>query len=265
MTTITEISDWMGEIAPLALTESWDNTGLLLGCPDASVTRVQTCLTLTPASVREAIAKQANLVIAHHPLPFQPLAKITTHTVSGAMLWDLARNGIGIYAPHTAWDSAPLGINALLAQKLDLKNCVPLIPAEDPNLKGLGAGRMGSLSRSSTVDELARNLAACIPSSRPHGVRSEKPVCKVAIACGSGGSLLASALEQGCDLFLTGEATFHTCLEAEAAEVSLLMIGHYASERFAMEVLADKLKQEFSSVQAWASEEEQDPVVKLGP
>ena len=71
---------------------------------------------------------------------------------------------------------------------------------------------------------------------------------------------MSQAIEQGCELFLTGEATFHTCLQAEAEEVSLLMIGHYASERFAMEYLAAELANAFPQLQVWASEQEQDPV-----
>ena len=94
-------------------------------------------------------------------------------------------------------------------------------------------------------------------------VRSTLRSRKVAIACGSGGSLLGDAIQQDCDLFLTGETDFHTCLMAEAAGVSLLMIGHFASERFAMEHLAEKLSSEFPSVEVWASQQERDPVQNL--
>ena len=94
-------------------------------------------------------------------------------------------------------------------------------------------------------------------------VLPDKSVRNVAIACGSGGSLLSAALKAGCDLFLTGEATFHTCLEAEYAGCSMLLIGHYASERFAMEVVAENLSQAFPGIDAWASLREADPVVSL--
>lgn len=263
MTQISDIVAWMESTAPLALSESWDNTGLLLGDAEASVSRLQTCLTLTPVSVAEAISKQAEMVIAHHPLPFKPLAKITTNSQAGRLVWDLARHGIAVYAPHTAWDSAPRGINTLLAQRLGLRNCQPLVPAEDPQHPELGAGRVGELSETLTIAEVAQRMQQEIPACRPRCVDAGRPIRRIAIACGSGGSLLPAARRQACDLFLTGEATFHTCLEAEAAEVSLLMVGHFASERFAMDVLAEQLADAFPSLNVWPSEDEQDPVRTL--
>ena len=68
---------------------------------------------------------------------------------------------------------------------------------------------------------------------------------KVAVACGSGSSFLAAAQRHACDLLVTGEAPFHSCLEASAFEMSLLLLGHFASERFACERLADSLQAEF--------------------
>ncbi len=57
-----------------------------------------------------------------------------------------------------------------------------------------------------------------------------------------------------------GEARFHTCLEAEALGIGLLLPGHFASERFAMEGLAEVLARQFPDVQVWASQRESDPV-----
>ncbi|MEZ6135624.1 MAG: Nif3-like dinuclear metal center hexameric protein [Pirellulaceae bacterium] len=144
MTTVGDISRWMNNIAPLALSESWDNTGLLLGDPAQVVTKLMTCLTLTPESVSEAVAEQASLVIAHHPLPFKPLSRITTDSLAGKLLWKLASAGIAVYSPHTAWDSADEGINALLANYLQLQNVQPLVPCEVPEFIGKISGRDGS-------------------------------------------------------------------------------------------------------------------------
>ena len=74
-----------------------------------------TCLTVTPNSVAEAVTAEADLIVAHHPLPFQPLKALTTATTPGRMLLDLISAKIGVYSPHTAFDSAPAGINQHLA------------------------------------------------------------------------------------------------------------------------------------------------------
>ncbi|MCA9131532.1 MAG: Nif3-like dinuclear metal center hexameric protein [Planctomycetales bacterium] len=260
MSTVADIAVWLEAVAPLALSEPWDNTGLLLGDPQSEVRRLQTCLTLTPASVSEAIARRANMVVAHHPLPFKPLAQLTTQTLSGRLLWQLAGAGVSVYCPHTAWDSAPRGINALLAEKLSLAECRPLCPTDGPLGPQLGAGRVGELPQPRELESLASELRGLLPDSRPRGVDCGRLISRVAIACGSGGSLLSAAVEQDCDLFLTGEASFHSCLEAQAEQVSLLLLGHFASERFAMEFLAEQLQRELPQIEVWASERESDPV-----
>ena len=83
---------------------------------------------------------------------------------------------------------------------------------------------------------------------------------KVAVACGSAGQFLASARQAGCDCLITGETNFHTCLEAEATGVALVLPGHYSSERFALETLAETLAVEFPGLTIWASKQEADPL-----
>ena len=72
--------------------------------------------------------------------------------------------------------------------------------------------------------------------------------------------MLDDAARHGCDCMLTGEVTFHTALEAEARGVALILPGHYASERFGMEALADFLGEQLPEVEVWASRNERDPL-----
>jgi putative NIF3 family GTP cyclohydrolase 1 type 2 len=85
-------------------------------------------------------------------------------------------------------------------------------------------------------------------------------VQRVGILCGSGGELLPDAIRQGCDVFLTGEARFHTCLEAEAHGIGLVLAGHYATERPGMEHMAAVLGKQFPKVDFQASQMEVDPL-----
>ncbi len=263
MTTVADICDWMNQQAPLALSESWDNTGLLLGDPNSEALRVQTCLTITPETAEEAIQAQASLIVAHHPLPFKPLKRITTDSHPGKLIWQLAGAGIAVYSPHTAWDSAKSGINAMLAELLGLQQVRPLISAGVEDFQDLGSGRIGQLPEPVRVTEVARRLKGLIPDCRPRGVENGGLARTIGIACGSGGSLMEAAIRENCDLFLTGEATFHTCLEAQAAQISLLMIGHFASERFSLVELAERLNRDFPTLDCWASQRERDPVCVL--
>ena len=89
---------------------------------------------------------------------------------------------------------------------------------------------------------------------------SQMPVRAVAIACGSAGELLGAARRTGCDCFVTGEASFHTCLAAESQGIGLILAGHFASERFAVERLADLLAAQFPAATVWPCRVERDPV-----
>jgi len=92
----------------------------------------------------------------------------------------------------------------------------------------------------------------------------EKMITKIAVACGSGGSFLDAAKRKGCDALVTGEANFHAALDAKANSIALILVGHYASERFAVEDLAGHIKGEFDELEVWASEKECDPLRWVG-
>lgn len=262
MATVAEIAAFLDEFAPSSLAEEWDNVGLLMGDHQEQVSKVMTCLTLTPTSAAEAIREGADLVVTHHPLPFRPVKRITTATTEGRMLWQLARAGIAIYSPHTAFDSAASGINRLLADGLGLTDVQPLTPSEDD--PAIGTGRVGTAKPGANVSTLAEDAKRLLDlgSVRVVGKAAER-VTKVAIACGSGGSMVSDAVAAGCDAFVTGEATFHTCLAAEAQHVALILVGHYASERFAVEVLTEELGGTLTGVTVWASSDESDPIAVI--
>src|SRR5664279_2821773 len=123
---IHALAAFLEQFAPPYLAEEWDNVGLLVGDRDRELRKVMTCLTITPDSAREAIDERADLIVTHHPLPFAAVKRITADTVLGRLLLDLIAAQIAVYSPHTAFDSAPRGINARLAEGLGLRDIAPL-------------------------------------------------------------------------------------------------------------------------------------------
>jgi putative NIF3 family GTP cyclohydrolase 1 type 2 len=83
---------------------------------------------------------------------------------------------------------------------------------------------------------------------------------KLGIACGAAGEFLRDASRAGCDAFLTGETRFHSSLEARDLNIAIILPGHYATERPAMEELARRLALQFPGILTTASEKECDPV-----
>jgi len=268
--TIEQVCSYLAEFAPLELAEDWDNVGLLVGRPDRPSGRIMTCLTVTPATVSEAVQAGVDLIVTHHPLPFRPLKSITPDATVGWMLLQLIEHRVAVYSPHTAFDSAAQGINQQLAAGLGLVDIEPLEPAElaesadRAGAAAVGSGRMGRLPTAAPLAEVAGRLKQFLGIDRLRAVGDQKlSLERVAVACGSAGDFLAPARQRGCQLLVTGETSFHTCLEAEATGMTLLLTGHYASERFAVETLAEKLAGWFPAATVWASAEEADPLMDL--
>jgi dinuclear metal center YbgI/SA1388 family protein len=276
---LKELIDALQRIAPLGIAESWDNVGLLVGDPASSIAKVMTCLTLSDSVLEEAIDRKIGLVVSHHPIPFRPLTRITTEDPTGRILWRAMQHSIAIYSPHTAWDNAHEGINRQLAGLLHLGNLRPLVPLnraansqsgnsqtgkvkqgtslDDPMERELGCGVIGEFAKPVRIDDLVERLGVSIRGMSVRCTDSgERLVNRIGIVCGSGGSMLSKAAGERCDLFLTGEATYHQCLEAEARGVAMLMIGHFASEAFSMRKLAELLARAFPQLDVGASESE---------
>jgi dinuclear metal center YbgI/SA1388 family protein len=260
---LSELCQFLENFAPARLAEDWDNVGLLVGDPQQAVRRVMTCLTITPASAAEAVREKVDVIITHHPLPFRPLKQLTTAATPGRLLLDLIRAGIAIHSPHTAFDSALTGINQRLAEGLGLQQIQPLVP-NPRDAQQLGSGRFGRFGEPKPLAQVAEVLKRFLNIATLQAVgNSDQLVTQAAVACGSAGSFLQPAMQAGCELLVTGETTFHTCLEAEASGVALLLPGHYASERFAVERLAEVLALQFPALNVFASRNERDPLQTL--
>ncbi len=258
MPQVRTIADFLERFAPSRLAEDWDNVGLLVGDEGREVSRLMTCLTITPSTAAEAIARGAALVVAHHPLPFRALKRLTIDTTIGRLLLDLIEAKIAVYSPHTAFDSAADGINQRLARGLGLRGVLPLVF----DRQGLGSGRVGWLEEPLDLAAMADRVKQFLSVERLQIVGApDHSVRTVAVACGAAGEFLEAARGVHCDAMLIGETRYHTCLDAEAAGIGLILPGHYASERFAVESLADLLAEEFPSLEAWASRNERDPLV----
>jgi dinuclear metal center YbgI/SA1388 family protein len=136
----------------------------------------------------------------------------------------------------------------------------PLRPASGP----LGEGRVGRLLAKTPLGELARIVKAALHAAAVQTVgAADRPVERVAIVCGAGGSFVSDAVRARADVLVTGEARFHDCLAAQAQGLTLMLAGHYATERCGVEELADRLRQQWPELEIWASRRERDPLASV--
>jgi dinuclear metal center YbgI/SA1388 family protein len=125
---INDITAVLERFAPLSLQESYDNAGLLVGDPHQKIQSALITLDVTDKVMEEAIAGGHKLIIAHHPIIFRGLKKITGNSLPEQMVIKAIKNDIALYAIHTNIDNVVRGVNAKLGEKLGLTNLKVLSP-----------------------------------------------------------------------------------------------------------------------------------------
>jgi dinuclear metal center YbgI/SA1388 family protein len=125
---IREIASCLEKFAPLALQETYDNSGLLIGDPESEVSAALICVDITMDILEEAIRVKADLIVSHHPLIFSGLKSLTGKTETERIVIRALKNNIAVYAIHTNLDNLDRGVNALLCEKLGIEETAILRP-----------------------------------------------------------------------------------------------------------------------------------------
>ena len=125
---ISDVIQALETKAPLSLQESYDNAGLLTGRPDWNCAGILCTLDATEEVVMEAKNKGCNLVVAHHPIIFGGLKKLTGSNYAEKTVMCAIKNDIAIYAIHTNLDNVLDGVNNTIADRLGLINRQVLLP-----------------------------------------------------------------------------------------------------------------------------------------
>jgi dinuclear metal center YbgI/SA1388 family protein len=230
---IADVVAALGARYPPAWAESWDRVGLVLGDPEAPVTRVLFVVDCVPETVDEAERVGADLIVAHHPLLLRGVSSVAPTTYKGRIVHRLIRAGIGLYTAHTNADVANPGVSDALAERLGLVDTRPLRPSPaDPSR---GAGRIGTLPAPMSLAALTAFAARALPATT-FGVRAAGDpalvVERVAVCGGAGDPYLADAAAAGADVYLTADLRHHPASEHLSGDgPALLDAAHWATER----------------------------------
>ena len=119
---IQEITRFLDKIAPPSYQESYDNVGLLVGDADAQLEGVMTTLDVSEEVIEEAQKESCNLIVAHHPVIFQGLKRLTGQSRAERIVLSAIEHRIALYAMHTNLDNVSEGLNAHAATRLGLKD-----------------------------------------------------------------------------------------------------------------------------------------------
>jgi len=202
-----------------------------------TVSRIAATVDASLATVKLAIAAQADLLIVHHGLFWSP-----SHPWTGKrheLLRLLVENNLAVYSSHLPLDAHPkLGNNAQLCAALGLRNLKPFFTSHGQTI---GFKAQTKISRGELAMRLARATGA-----KPRIIPGGKEICRrIGVVTGGAGAELKQADDEGVDTFITGEGPHWTCAVAEELGLNVFYGGHYATETFGVKALAAHLSQKF--------------------
>ncbi|GAA3349038.1 Nif3-like dinuclear metal center hexameric protein [Amorphoplanes nipponensis] len=250
---------------PRAWAEQWDRVGPVLGDPDAPVRTILLVVDCVAATVEEAVAAGADLIVANHPLLLRGVSSLWPETSKGRLVHRLINAGVAVYTAHTNADVASPGVADALAARLDLVGLRPLVPAAPDSPAaggGRGAGRIGELATPMSLAELTTFVARRLPATTG-GVRAAgdpgRVIRTLAVQGGAGDSFLGAAAAAGVDAYLCADLRHHPVSENLAGGgPALLDVAHWATERPWLDELAGWLRAQFP-VTALVSDLDTDP------
>lgn len=213
---INKIRDLIENFAPLELQESWDNSGFQIDLGNRGVEKVLLCLSITQSIINQAVEKNCDMIISHHPLFTVPL--------------EFNKN-IPIYSAHTNLDKVDGGTTDTLIKDLNLNDS-----------KKIGDFiRLIELDKEKTLDDLVLDLKVKLNLQNIRVINNlnKKWVKKIAFCAGGGADLLELVAEIQADAFVTGDLKYHTALESN---VIIVDVGHFESEYPVLNTLQDLLK-----------------------
>ncbi len=245
MTTVKNIIERIELAAPLRFQDDFDNSGLQVGEPDAPVEKILVCLDVTEAVVDEAIRLGCGMIVSHHPLIFRALKQVSGFTYQQRCAISALRHNIAIYSAHTSLDNAPGGVNHRIAEIIGMEDCRWLLPKEGMDA---GSGLVGSLREPMKDEEFFAMLAERFEvEGLRHSEADGRTVRRVALCGGAGAFLLPQAMAAGADVFVCGEFHYHDYFEND--NILLAELGHYQSEQYTQDLLAELLKEAFPQIE----------------
>lgn len=224
----------------------WDNVGLLVGRTDKEVRKIYVALDADDEVISDAIAKNVDMLITHHPLIFEPLKTITDESFIENRVVKLLQHDISYYAMHTNYDV--LGMAELSTDILGLRDAeaLELTNAET----GEGIGRVGFLAEGMTLQSCCELVKEKFHLDKVKVFGHMNTIVKrVAISPGSGKHMSGLALEKGAEVFVTGDIDHHEGIDAVAQGLAIIDAGHYGLEHIFIKDIAEYLQKNLDNIE----------------
>lgn len=230
---VKDIENIIEEYAPLILKEDYDNVGLMVGDSQCEITSILVALDCTLEVIDEAIKKNCNFILTHHPLIFKRPSNITNDTLLGKKIIKLIKSDLNLYSSHTNLDSVKGGINDMLLDVLGFSNGQVIDPSKVNGYDDvkLGIGRIINLNDSISLLELCSKVKVALKTSHIRYVGDKTmEINKIAIINGSGESYFQQAISLGAQCIITGDTSYHYASDYRELGIAIIDAGHFGTE-----------------------------------
>ncbi len=220
---ILEIYEYLNELSPFEIQESWDNSGLLIGDFKDDISKIALSIDVDEQLIDSL--DENTLLITHHPIIFGGLKQLEFSKYPANLIQKMIKKNISNIAMHTNFDQTHLNeyvATEVLGYKISKKD-----------------GFVAYLDVDEDFDVFAKKVSKAFGLKCARTVKCAQRVKKVALTTGSGCSLMKSL---DADCFLTGDVKYHDAMEAKSIKLSLIDIGHYESEYFFAQIMQKHLK-----------------------
>lgn len=233
-----------------------DRMGLLVGDPNARITRVAVALDPTVTAISAAKAAGANLLLTHHPTfrggveGFCPV-EVNGQT-PGAVVYEAIKNDVALMNFHTALDASEdahrvlpslLHLTPLKGKRVvNGQECKARILEPLPNSRRKGFGQVCSSDQPITLKELASRCTSVFARAPRVWGDLDKKCATICTCTGSTGGLIPLAIKNNIDVLVCGEVKYHDALYAKESGLCIIELGHDTSELPLAAVLANTCK-----------------------
>ena len=258
MLTVNEIYTEMNKIAPMSILHKGDNSGILVGNSNQKASKILLALDITRDVVLEAINKNCDVIISHHPVIYNPL--YTLDDINPACL--AYKNGIACLCFHSPLDMADGGINDIIYDMLksEFKLSKKHEVLEPIHSDGRGYGFICETAVDINSQKMADTLKNIFGCTVVRYTNSSKKIKKLAFCSGGAGSNIYEAAAKNIDAYITGDVKHDQWITAKNNDIALFDCGHYYTEIIALPYIKQCFLHDFPNLDIIIAEREQDPV-----
>lgn len=222
-----DIIQIMEQHFPLSLQEEWDKCGLQIGDTNQAITKIMISLNADLDTIDEAIEKDCQMLITHHPFLLDPIINIDKENKMGSFIYKAIQNNIVVYSSHTALDN--VAMNRWLIEALDVYD----MQVGDAT----GISQIATLKQPMTMNDFLNHVQT-VYHLEHFKYAGEVRMVKTVAVCGGSGSDFMDCFYGKADAYLTGDTKYHQAKAAIDHHILLVDINHHAEN-----IMVSKLKE----------------------